>query len=81
MKKPEKKTVTIQLFEDDLGALLDTLVFAQGASSLLYQQEATKNPNSDSASKMKTISNDANDLYRILYAHLNIGNPSSDVLN
>lgn len=77
--KPE--TVNIQLHKKDLAILLDTLIFAQRASTVLAHQEITKGTGLSGATKMQNISNNAASLYKILCHHYDIGDPLSDVLN
>lgn len=77
----DDETVSIVFFKKDLAILLDTLIFAQRAASLLAQQEITKGSGLSGATKMQSISDNATALYRILYHHYDIGEPSSDTLN
>lgn len=77
----KSEIVTIQLHKEDLAALLDTIMFAKQASSLLAYEEIKKGSGLSGATKMQKVLDNATSLYKILYPHYDIGDPLSDVLN
>jgi len=73
----KKETISVNLFTDDINILLDTLNFAQRASAVLAHEEMKKG-SVLGAKKMQQVTENCVVLFKIFYAHLEIGEPDHD---